>query len=663
MAATSSLTHPMAAETPRVASAHRAFVIVAGLGVAVHTVFAVADRSPSVVDDWLYCGLFFLAAASCAYRGYRGDARLAWNVAAVGVVLWGVAEIVFRLSVDDPHSMYPPATRALLFLAFTLAYVTLGLLARERVRSFDTVLALDGVLTALAAASVAAILLFPGGRVVTPGPPRLFLIGALLALMFVVTVLGMTGWRPGPAWALIVTAIAVNVLGDVILVHLADDGQFHRGSVADSLFVSSALLLGLAAFYPSRHAAPPRDSVRRLPAPLLSAVVALGVLVAAVAQGVGGLAAGLAACALALMIARMSIALELLERSRRQALSDDLTALGNRRRLVRDLERRLTPSSDGRPFVLALFDLDGFKRYNDTYGHPSGDALLVRLAHRLADAVHPGVAYRMGGDEFCAILEVDEPAERAALDRASSALSEVGDAFAISSSSGIAICPREATTVADALRVADGRMYVAKMSRALDRAQTRDAVLTMLHERDPALYEHVRAVGATALRIARHLGLDEVAARQIEHAGELHDIGKIAVPDAILHKPSGLDAEEWRFMRTQPIVGERILHAAPALAPLAPLVRSSHERWDGRGYPDGSRRDETPLGARVIAVSDAYHALRSERAYRHACSRDEALNELRRCAGTQFDPAVVRALCEELAEPEPDPAAAVELSN
>src|SRR5262249_34600711 len=151
--------------------------------------------------------------------------------------------------------------------------------------------------------------------------------------------------------------------------------------------------------------------------------------------------------------------------------------------------------------------------------------------------------YRMGGDEFCAILETDEPADGAALQRAIVALSEMGDAFTISSSSGIATCPNEAETVADALRVADGRMYVAKMSRALDRAQTRDAVLSMLQERDPVLYEHVRAVGATALRIARHLGLDEVAARRIEHAGELHDIGKIAVPDAILHKPGGLDAE------------------------------------------------------------------------------------------------------------------------
>ncbi len=130
------------------------------------------------------------------------------------------------------------------------------------------------------------------------------------------------------------------------------------------MFVTSALLLGLAAFYPSRHATVPHDAARRLPVPLVSAAAALGVLIAAVAHGAGGLAAGLAAGALAVMIARMSIALELLERSRSQALADDLTGLGNRRLLLRDLERRLAPASEQRPFMLALFDLDGFKRYN-----------------------------------------------------------------------------------------------------------------------------------------------------------------------------------------------------------------------------------------------------------------------------------------------------------
>ena len=158
----------------------------------------------------------------------------------------------------------------------------------------------------------------------------------------------------------------------------------------------------------------------------------------------------------------------------------------------------------------------------------------------------------------------------------------------------------------------------------------------------------MRAVGSLAVRVARRLGQDDVTAEQIGRAAELHDIGKIAVPDAILHKSGALDANERRFMREYPVVGERIMRAAPSLAPIASLVRSSHERWDGGGYPDGLRGDESPIGARIIAVCDAYHAMRSEHPYRPARTHDEAVAELLRCSATQFDPTVVRALCAEL---------------
>ena len=635
----------------------RAFAALAAGGVGIHAVFAATGSSSPVVDDWIYCGLFVLAAASCLNRSRRGNARLAWAIASIGTLVWGSAEVVFRVSTPDPRAWYPQASQVLLFIGFSLAYVTLALLARERVRRFDPVLALDGLLAGLTAAALAALLLFTvlGGRPANTdeAPPQLFLVGAVIGLMFVVTVIGMTGWRPGPSWGLIATAIALNVVGDAVLVHITDAGRFHRGSLADTLFVGSALLLGLAAFYPSRHAVVARDPARRLPVPVFSAVAALGVLIAAAAHGAGGLAAGLAAGALAVMIARMSIALELLERSRRQALADELTGLGNRRLLVQDLKRRLAPAPGRQPFTLALFDLDGFKRYNDTFGHPSGDALLVRLAGRLADAVGPTCAYRMGGDEFCAILHGEGRIAAPALARAQDALSEHGDAFSITSSSGSVACPVEATSPSAALGVADGRMYVAKAHRSIDQLQTRDAVVKMLHERDPKLGEHMREVAGIAKKVARRMGLDETNVDHIARAAELHDIGKIAVPDAILHKAAVLDADEWQFMRQFPIVGERILRSAPSLAPVAPLVRSSHERWDGRGYPDGLLRGEIPLGARIIAVCDAYHSMRSPRPYRKASPEAEAVDELRRCAGTQFDPDVVEALCSEIgAQPE-----------
>jgi len=629
-----------------------AFAAVAALGVAIHGGFAIAGASSVLVDDWLYCGLFMLAAASCAVRAWRGNARAAWAFAAVGVFLWGTAEVVFRLSVSDPKDWYPRSTQVLLFVAFAFAYTTLVLLARERVRHFDTVVVLDGLLAGLAAAAVAAVVLFPAHEehhVQGPAaPPQVFLLAALVGLMFVVAVLGMTGWQPGPAWALLAAAIAVNVIGDAVLVHLANEGRFHRGSPADTLFVGSALLLGLAAFQPSHQAPVPSRAARRLPGPLLSAAAALAVLIVAAAHGARGLAVGLAAAALTVMIARMSIALELLERSRSQALTDDLTGLGNRRLLVRELERRLEPKDEPALFTLALFDLDGFKRYNDTFGHLSGDALLMRLAGRLAAAVAPGVAYRMGGDEFCAIVEGEGASAETALEKAGEALTEHGDAFSITSSTGAVTCPAEAATVAAALRMADVRMYASKSGRTLDQLQTRDAVLTILDERDPALYEHMRSVATIALRVASRLGLSELEAQQVERAAELHDIGKIAMPDAILHKAAELDSEERQFMHQYPIVGERIVRSAPSLAPVAPLVRSSQERWDGTGYPDGLRTTEAPIGSRIIGACDAYDAMRTARPYRPALTKEQAIAELRRGSGTQFDPAVVRALCDEL---------------
>jgi two-component system, cell cycle response regulator len=144
---------------------------------------------------------------------------------------------------------------------------------------------------------------------------------------------------------------------------------------------------------------------------------------------------------------------------------------------------------------------------------------------------------------------------------------------------------------------------------------------------------------------------------ELVRGAELHDVGKMAIPDAILHKPAGLAPDEWAFVHQHTIIGERILAAAPALRAVGALVRSSHERWDGRGYPDRLAGDAIPLGARVIAVCDAYDAMRSDRPYRRACPQDEALAELRRCAGRQFDPAVVEAFCAEITAPAHRPTA------
>jgi len=166
-----------------------------------------------------------------------------------------------------------------------------------------------------------------------------------------------------------------------------------------------------------------------------------------------------------------------------------------------------------------------------------------------------------------------------------------------------------------------------------------------LVEREPELHEHLREVAVLAQRTAIEMGLQSDELDEVVRAAELHDIGKIAVPDSVLHKPAPLGEDEWQIMRQHPVIGERILATVPALRLVGVLVRSSHERWDGSGYPDGLQRADIPLGARIVAVCDAYHAMISPRPYAPARSLESARLELRRCAGTQFDPAVVDAFC------------------
>jgi len=164
-----------------------------------------------------------------------------------------------------------------------------------------------------------------------------------------------------------------------------------------------------------------------------------------------------------------------------------------------------------------------------------------------------------------------------------------------------------------------------------------------MHAKQPDLDEHSNNVAELATRVARRLGLGGEVLDEISRAAELHDIGKVGIPDAILNKPSSLSPGEWEFIHQHTILGERILHGAPALRPVARLVRASHERWDGTGYPDGLRGEQIPLGARIVAVCDAYEAMTANRTYRTAVTHDTACTELRTAAGTQFDPTVVDA--------------------
>jgi len=348
----------------------------------------------------------------------------------------------------------------------------------------------------------------------------------------------------------------------------------------------------------------------------------------------------------------------LLAASQMEANTDALTALPNRRALMHDLETQLAAAREEQPLILGLFDLNGFKQYNDTFGHPAGDALLSRVGDRLKRSLEgSATAYRMGGDEFCVLAEADASGGAAIARRAASALSEKGEAFTIDCCYGVANLPKDAASPSEALRLADQRMYERKAGRVSASRQTTDVLLKALSERSPGLSEHINEVAQLSAALATSLGLPEAEVKRIELAAELHDIGKVAIPETILNKPGPLDEEEWAFIRRHTEIGERIVTAAPSLAHTSKLVRSHHERYDGSGYPDHLAGEDLPFGARVIAVCDAFGAMTSQRPYSDAISVAEALAELRRCSGSDFDPTVVRAFCELVEHPDSPPEA------
>jgi diguanylate cyclase (GGDEF)-like protein/PAS domain S-box-containing protein len=338
----------------------------------------------------------------------------------------------------------------------------------------------------------------------------------------------------------------------------------------------------------------------------------------------------------------------------RQALEDSLTGLGNRRRLIADLENELQQASTVQPLLLLLFDLDGFKTYNDTFGHPAGDLLLTRVARRLeATLGDRASAYRVGGDEFCVLST--QPADRLAAE-AAAALAERGEGFQVTASYGSVLLPIEAADATQALRIADRRMYARKSldSRTSAGRQSADVLLRILSERSPALGVHLDEVTGLCNAVAEQLGVSEEDRAPLLQAASLHDAGKAAIPDGILHKPGRLDGDEREFVRRHTVIGERILSAAPALARAARLVRWSHERFDGGGYPDGLVGEQIPLGSRIIAVCDAYDAMICDRPEDAPIGAEEARAALRRGAGTEFDPGVVEVFCDVLEQRERD---------
>jgi len=581
--------------------------------------------------------------------------RLPWLILGAAIVVWTIGDLYYYYFLTNSADVPIPSVSDAFYLAFyPISYAALALLLRGRMRKFQGNLLLDGVIAALAVGAVGAALVFDhvlsttGGNALVVATNLAYPLADLLMLSLIVAMFALTGWRVDRTWALVAAGFAVFAVGDTVYLYQTAVDRYVEGGVLDVAWPGAIVLIACAAWQPVTRLQEVRtESWKALTLPTFFALVSLTLLVYDHFVRINVVAIALASGAIGMVIVRAVLTfrerVRLLETTVEESLTDALTGLGNRRRFVSDLEESLAHRTT--TLVLVVFDLDGFKAYNDSFGHSAGDEMLARVARRLAGAPESaGRAYRLGGDEFCVLATMDDAGPGALIERSTAALTAEGEGFSVSCSHGAVLIPREAEDLTEALRVADDRMYANKQrNRPGTDRQSIDVLISVLEERDSALAHHLADVADLAEAVGRRLRVPEPQLAAIRQAAELHDVGKLAIPEEILGKPGPLAEDEWGFVRRHTVIGERILGSAPVLAEAATIVRSTHERWDGMGYPDRLAATDIPLGARIISVCDAFDAMTSNRPYAAALTRDDALRELFRCSGTQFDAEVVEA--------------------
>jgi two-component system, cell cycle response regulator len=574
-------------------------VIPAVLGIAVlaaiwaHALLAFGDAGTAdFFARWMHDAVFVLAGLACLADALTARRRrLPAAALGAGLLLVTVGDLIYSMAPNLDEVPVPSLSDPFWLAMYPCVYLALLVLTRERVGRTLAATRLDGIVSGFAAASLLASLTMSTAIDSTAGAPfaeqltnLAYPTADLVLLGAIVSAIALAGWRIDRLWMLFGGAIAAFEAANLIYM-LGSDGQI--GIVADALVATGAMGLATAMVTRPRTAARHAGhNARGLFVPVAFGSVALGLLAVSVPLRVNGVAIGLAVTTLALVLARMLLALKenqaLLGASRVEATTDSLTGLSNRRKLKADLAHAL---ADGAPHALVLLDLNGFKSYNDSYGHGAGDALLAQLGGALAAGVRGvGDAYRMGGDEFCVLARA--PADIDALGAlCAEALATRGNGFSITAAYGAVLLPEEAHDANTALVLADTRMYRQKNSSRLPAAhQSAGVLIAVLEERAPRLASHVHTVTELACATAAGLGMEGDDLDALRHAAALHG-----------------------------------------------------------GYPDGLSGNAIPIGSRVILVAAAFDAMTSERRYGRTLSTDEALGELRRCAGTQFDASVVAA--------------------
>ncbi len=424
----------------------------------------------------LYDAVVVSAGFACLIKAEgAGRERSAWLAIAAAVLCWGASEIYWTaFLLDDPSPPYPSPADIGYLAFYPLAATGVYLLVRSRAQELDWRLWMDGLIAALGTAALGAALVFEfvadhaSGTTIEVATTLAYPLGDILLLALVVGVVALTRWRPGRTWSLLLTGLAALVVADVAYTLQTTDASLPGGNWIEPIYLLAALCLGAEAWQSRADAIQPVarfDGWRELMIPAFFAAVMIGLFAMQYFSRAGGLTSVLWAATMVAVIARLGISVRENKRLLELVRTDQLTGLGNQGRMQVDLATLCGRAKD-EPATLLLLDLNGFKRFNDTFGHPAGDSMLARLGTQLSDAVGTdGSAYRIGGDEFAVLITGEGGRGEEVAKRAAEALTARGKGFELNAAWGAVTIPAEADAPAAAMQLADVRMYAQKESR------------------------------------------------------------------------------------------------------------------------------------------------------------------------------------------------------
>lgn len=489
----------------RLLQAVLATVLIGGTtAVAAHDWLGVgSEELDSLAGGYLYDAVVIAAGVACLLRArmVRRE-RKAWLTIGAAILCWAAGEVYWTLFIlDNPAPPYPSPADAAYLAFYPLVYVGLALLVRARAHELDWRLWTDGAIATIGTAALGTAFVFDfvadrtTGTTVEVAISLAYPLGDIATLSMVVGVIAMTGWRPGRTWSLLLAGLATQVVADIAYTVQAVDGFLPPGNWVDPFYLISACFLGTILWQPRAASIHSQqvDARRELMIPAIFAAIMIGLAAMQYVDGASGLSTLLWAATMAAVIGRLAASVRENGRLLEQIQTDTLTGLANRGRMQVDLETLATQATLENPVSLVFLDLNGFKHFNDTFGHPAGDALLVRLGKALREAVgEDGTAYRVGGDEFCVLLTCGPEHFATVTERAGRALSESGRGFDVAASLGAAVLPDEAADPSEALRLADMRMYAQKESRRAAYGRPEDWPLPTVS----AANEQLRTTGA-----------------------------------------------------------------------------------------------------------------------------------------------------------------------